>query len=227
MAQESNFTGTMGFNAQWDRKGGSLSIPEAQIMFDAGPTSNVDGECISTVVAEDGNGPGWYVVRVRPRSEKVAAAAIRGKQYDEFLPLYQKRSRWSDRVKVTEEPLFPGYVFCRAESSGQPPLITTPSVIEILNFGGRPALVSEKEIDAIKAVVRSGLNSEPWPYLREGDRVRIVRGSLAGVEGVLVRAKTDWRMVLSVDILCRSIAVEIDRDWAVPVTPRRTIPYAC
>lgn len=195
-------------------------------MFDAANTSDVDRECIPTPATDNGDGQGWYVIRVRPRSERLAAAALRGKQYLEFLPLYQKRSRWSDRVKVIEQPLFPGYVFCRAESSGQPPLITTPSIIEILSFGGRPALVSEKEIDDIKAVVRSGLNSEPWPYLREGDRVRIIRGSLAGVEGVLVRSKTDWRMVLSVDILCRSIAVEVDRDWAVPATPRRAIPYA-
>ncbi len=196
-------------------------------MFDAANTSDVDRECIPTAATDNGYGPGWYVIRVRPRSEKLAAAALRGKQYQEFLPLYQKRSRWSDRVKVIEQPLFPGYVFCHAESSGQPPLITTPSVIEILSFGGRPALVSEKEIDDIKAVVRSDLNSEPWPYLREGDRVRIIRGSLAGVEGVLVRSKTDWRMVLSDDILCRSIAVEVERDWAVPVSPRRAIPYAC
>jgi transcription antitermination factor NusG len=169
----------------------------------------------------------WCAIRVRPRAEKLVAAALRGKQYEEFLPLYRKRSRWSDRVKVIEYPLFPGYVFCRADLSGHPPLVTTPSIIGILTFGGKPALISEQEIDAIKAVLRSGLNSEPWPYLREGDRVRIVNGSLSGIEGLLIRSKSEWRVVLSVDVLLRSIAVEVDREWLVPATSSKPLSYAC
>jgi transcription antitermination factor NusG len=196
------------------------------VMTDIAQARDANEERITDVVTQ-GETPVWYAVRVRPRAEKLVAASLRGKQYEEFLPLYQKRSRWSDRVKLIDCPLFPGYVFCRGDVSGRPPLVTTPSVMGILSFGGRPALVSQEEIDAIKAVLRSGLNSEPWPYLREGDRVRIIHGSLAGVEGVLVRAKTDWRVVLSVDVLCRSIAVEIDRAWAAPVTFAKTFRYAC
>lgn len=181
---------------------------------------------VSSAVAKHDEGLGWYAVRVRPRAEKVVAAALRGKEYEEFLPLYRNHRRWSDRVKAIDYPLFPGYVFCRANLSGRPPLVTTPSVIGILSFGGRAALISEQEIEAIKVVLRSGLGSEPWPYLREGDRVRIMNGPLFGIEGLLVRSKSDWRVVLSVDVLCRSIAVEVDRQWVAPVTPSTPLLYA-
>jgi transcription antitermination factor NusG len=127
---------------------------------------------------------------------------------------------------VIDHPLFPGYVFCRADLSGRPPLVTTPSVIGILSFGGVPALISEKEIDTIKAVLRSGLSSEPCAYLRDGDRVRILGGPLMGVEGLLMRSKGDWRVVLSVDVLCRSIAVEVERQWIAPLTACTRLLYA-
>ncbi|HEY7302945.1 MAG TPA: UpxY family transcription antiterminator [Bryobacteraceae bacterium] len=160
----------------------------------------------------------WHAIRVRPRWEKVVADALRGKQYEGFLPLYRKRSRWSDREKDIDLPLFPGYVFCRADLSGRPPLITTPGVIGILRFGNAPAIISHQEIEAVRAVIQSGASAEPWPYLREGQRVRVHRGALAGVEGILIRTKGDWRVVLSVDALCRSVAVEIYREWVEPIS---------
>jgi transcription antitermination factor NusG len=186
-------------------------------MPDIAHTSDSYREQISTVITDRREDPAWYAIRVRPRSEKLVAAALRSKQYEEFVPLYQKRSRWSDRIKSIDLPLFPGYVFCRADFAGRPPVVTTPSVIGILSFGGRPALISEQEIHAIRIALRSGLKSEPCPYLREGDRVRIVQGPLVGIEGVLSRLKNDWRVVLSIDVLCRSVAVEIDRAWATPL----------
>ena len=159
----------------------------------------------------------WYAIRVRPRWERTVATALQAKQYEEFLPLYRKRTKWSDRLKDIDHPLFPGYVFCRSELSGRPPLVTTPGVVGILSFGGRPAIVSDQEIEAVKSIIRSGANAGPWPYLNEGTRVRIQYGPLAGVEGILIRAKADWRIVLSVEALCRSVAVEIDREWAVSI----------
>jgi transcription antitermination factor NusG len=162
--------------------------------------------------------PDWYAVRVRPRSEKVVARALREKGYEDFLPLYRKRSQWSDRTKDIDLPLFPGYVFCRADLLGKPPLISTPSVIGILSFCGAPAVISDPEIEAVRLIVNSGAHVEPWPFLREGQRVRIERGSLAGLEGIVLRTKSDWRVVLSVEALCRSVAVEIDRDQAAPVS---------
>lgn len=162
-------------------------------------------------------GPGWYAIRVRARSEKVVAAMLREKGYDEFLPLYRKRRHWSDRVKEVELPLFPGYVFCHADLGGKPPLIQTPGVVGILSFGGKPALVSSQEIEFIKRIIHYGTNAEPWPFLCEGQRVRIQRGTLAGVEGIIVREKCDWRLVLSVEALCRSVAVEIYSEWVMPI----------
>lgn len=160
----------------------------------------------------------WLAIRVRPRREKMVADALRGKQYEAFLPLYRKRSRWSDRQKDVDLPLFPGYVFCRGELSGRPLLITTPGVIGILRFGNCPAIISHKEIEAVRAAVRSGASTEPWPYLREGQRVRVQQGALVGVEGILIRTKSDWRVVLAVEALSRSIAVEIYREWVTPVS---------
>src|SRR5438093_10377001 len=160
----------------------------------------------------------WYALRVRPRWEKVVANALHGKADEEFLPLYRKRSRWSDRVKDIDLPLFPGYVFCRADLCRHPPLVTTPGVIGFVSFGSIPATISEQEIERIKAIIRSGNHIEPWSYLREGQRVRIEGGSLTGIEGILVRTKSDWRVVLSVEALHRSFAVEVDREQAVPLS---------
>jgi transcription antitermination factor NusG len=160
----------------------------------------------------------WYAIRIRSRWEKIVAGALRSKGYDEFLPLYRKRTRWSDRVQEVDLPLFPGYVFCRSDLSGRPPLVTTPGVIGILGFGGSPAIISPLEIERVKAVIRSGASAGPWPYLCEGQRVRILGGALTGVEGILIRAKGDWRVVLSVAALGRSIAVEVDRDLAMPIS---------
>lgn len=162
---------------------------------------------------------GWYAIRVRPRSEKIVATTLREKGYDEFVPFYRKRSRWSDRIKTVEVPLFPGYVFCHSDVGGKPPLIYTPNVIGLLSFGGTPAVLSNDEIDLVKRVIHSGANAEPWPYLREGERVRIQKGALEGIEGIIVRAKSDWRLVLSVDALCRSVAVEIYTEWVMPIGP--------
>ena len=160
----------------------------------------------------------WYAIRVRPRFEKLVASALHGKGYEEFLPLYRKRNRWSDRMKEVDLPLFPGYVFCRADWMGKPRLVSTPGVVGVLSFANRPATISEEEIGAIKLVLRSGVSMEPWPYLREGQRVRIERGSLTGLEGIVVRTKTDFRIVLSVDALCRSVAVEVYSECVSPVS---------
>jgi transcription antitermination factor NusG len=188
---------------------------EVSIYSDSRASWRTDEVSIGVVLPKSGSS--WYAIRVRPRWEKLVASALHGKDYDEFVPLYRKQSRWSDRVKEIDLPLFPGYVFCRSGLSGRPPLITTPGVIGILSFGGSPAIISDEEIEAIKTVVDSSVSAGPWPYLHEGRRVRIHRGALTGVEGLLVRVKNDWRVVLSVEVLCRSVAVEIDRDWATPI----------
>jgi transcription antitermination factor NusG len=180
------------------------------------PNSDIEGHSLGLSSTEADSG--WLAIRVRPRWEKIVADALWGKQYEAFLPLYRKRTRWSDRQKDVDLPLFPGYVFCRKELSDRPLLVTTPGVIGILRFGNSPAIISHREIEAVRAAVRSGAAAEPWPYLREGQRVRVQHGPLAGIEGILIRTKSNWRVVLSVDVLSRSVAVEIYREWVTPVS---------
>lgn len=155
----------------------------------------------------------WYGIRTRSNYEKVTEIALRGKGYEPYLPLYSRRRRRADDVMVeTELPLFPGYVFCRFESQKRLPILMTTGVVSVLGFGKEPAPIPDDEIEAIKAVLRSGLPSEPCGYLREGQRVRVTHGSLEGVEGILLKKKNQFRMVVSVTMLQRSISVEIDGD---------------
>jgi transcription antitermination factor NusG len=155
----------------------------------------------------------WFALRTRSNFEKVAAIALENKGLVPYLPTYRNRRRWSDRVVVADTPLFQGYVFCRFDPLNRLPVLTTTGVISIVGCGTEPAPIDDSEIDAIEAILRSGLATEPCPFLREGQRVRVKRGSLIGVEGILTKKKSDFRLVISVSMLQRSIAVEIDRDW--------------
>ncbi len=154
----------------------------------------------------------WYGLRTRSNCEKTSSRVLEGKGYEQYLPLYRSNRRWSDRIVGVEQPLFPGYFFCRFEPRQRLPILTTPGIVSILGFGKEPAPVPDAEIEAIRAVLRSGLPIEACAYLREGERVRIRRGSLEGIEGILMRQKKDWRIVISVTILERSVSVEVDRE---------------
>jgi transcription antitermination factor NusG len=160
----------------------------------------------------------WCAVRVRTRTERIAARALADKGYEPFVPLYQERVQWSDRKKTVDVPLIPGYVMCRFELDGKPPILLTPGVIDFVRFGGSIAIITHEEIAALTAVAHSGLPAKPVPYLNAGERVRIHSGLLSGMEGILVSARGKWRVVVSVDILCRSVAVEVDRDIVTSIT---------
>lgn len=158
---------------------------------------------------------GWYALQVRTALGKIASAGLRGKGYQEFLPLYITQRHWSDRVKNVEVPLFPGYLFCRFDPLNRlVPVLTTPGVIRIVSVGRTPLPVEEAEIEAVHRVVDSGLAAAPWPFLSAGCRVAIERGPLAGLEGILTRFAGAHRLVVSINLLQRSVAVEIDRAWA-------------
>jgi transcription antitermination factor NusG len=159
----------------------------------------------------------WYAVRVQSRFEHVVSAALRGKGYEEFLPLYPSVRRWSDRKKKIDLPLFPGYLFCRFGLDRLLPILTTPGVVQIVSAGKVPIPVAEEEVEAVKRILRSGLAAQPWPFLKVGSRVYIERGPLAGVEGIIESTENTYRLVVSVNLLQRSVAVEIDRDWARPI----------
>jgi transcription termination/antitermination protein NusG len=152
----------------------------------------------------------WYGIRTRSNHERVAAIVLSGKGYDPYLPLYRLRRQRANSVVESEHPLFPGYVFCRFDAKKRLPILMTTGVIAVLGFGREPAAIPDEEIEAVKAVLRSGLPAEPCAYLREGQRVRVTNGSLDGVEGILVKKKNQSRMVVSVTMLQRSISVEID-----------------
>lgn len=159
----------------------------------------------------------WFAVQVWARHEARVAEHLTGRGYPWFLPLYKCRKRWSDRVKVTDAPLFPGYLFCRFNPQNRLHILTTPGVIQIVGNNGSPTAIDETEIQAIQTAVASGLPSEPWPYLTVGDRVRIESGPLCDLEGTVVKHKGRDRLVLSVTLLQRSVAVEIDSAFVSPL----------
>lgn len=152
----------------------------------------------------------WFALQVRARQEAGVAQFLQSKGYTWFLPSYKCRKRLCDRIKVTEEPLFPGYLFCRFEPQKRLPILTTPGVIQIVGYNRIPVPIEDSEISALQMLVRSGLPNQPWPFVRVGDQVQIESGPLRGVEGILVAVKAGHRLVLSVTLLQRSVAVEID-----------------
>jgi transcription antitermination factor NusG len=143
----------------------------------------------------------------------MAATVLAGKGYQQYLPVYHSRRQWSDRVVQTEKPLLPGYLFCRFNPQNSLPIMTTPGVISVVGYGATPAPITDSEIAAVQAIVDSGRAAEPHPFLREGQRIRIKCGALEGLEGILIKKKADWRLVVSVEMLQRSVSVEIDPDW--------------
>jgi transcriptional antiterminator RfaH len=152
----------------------------------------------------------WFALQVRTRYESGVASFLEGSGYELFLPLYTCRRRWSDRIKKVETPLFPGYLFCRFDPQDRLPILKTPGVIQIAGYNRSPSPVEDSEIQAIQALMASGLPNQPWPFLGIGDRVRIEAGPLRGHEGTLVDFKGSHRLVLSITLLQRSVAVEID-----------------
>jgi transcription antitermination factor NusG len=155
----------------------------------------------------------WYAVHVRSRFEAQLSTVLRRKGYEEFLPTYRCSHRWSDRAKELDLPLFPGYLFSRFDARERLPILKSPGVIAIVGLGKTPIPISDEEIEAIRAIVRSGLPAEPWTYLTVGSRVFIEAGPLTGLEGVVVNVDKRFRLVVSVPLLQRSLGVEIERSW--------------
>lgn len=164
----------------------------------------------------------WYAVRVQARFEKVASSVLREKGFEEFLPLYRTKHQWSDRVRRLDLPLFPGYLFCRIDIAERLlPIVTTPGVLGVVSAGKYPIAIPDSEIEAVQAVVRSGLPSLPWPCLSAGSLVLIEEGPLAGVEGVVLDVDKKYRLIVSVPLLQRAVAVEIQREWVRPLAQDR------
>jgi transcription antitermination factor NusG len=178
--------------------------------FDASPGTTIDNSRTPKYP--------WFALQVRSSHESCVADYLNGQGYEWFLPLYKSRKRWSDRIKEVESPLFPGYLFCRFNQHDRLPILKTPGVIQIVGFNRVPAVVEESEISALQTLMVTGVPNHPCPFLELGDKVRIESGPLRGLQGVLMDFKGHHRLVLSVTLLQRSVAVEIDSALVTPVT---------
>jgi len=160
----------------------------------------------------------WYALRTKSRHEHIAARYLKALGYEEFLPTYASRRQWHDRVKVVELPLFSGYLFCRIDARALNPVLSAPGVVGVVRFGSAPMPVPAEEIEAVRKVLQSGLMASPCPWLKEGMRVKIRSGPLKGIQGRLEKIRSNYRLVLSVDMLQRSIMAEVDPEIVEELT---------
>lgn len=152
----------------------------------------------------------WYAAYTCAQHEKRVAEQFTKRALENFLPQYESVRRWKDRRVKLQLPLFPGYVFVRIALCDRLRALETPSVVRLVGFNGRPTALPDKEMEALRACVAARLAAEPHAYLTVGRRVRIKTGPLAELEGVLIRKKNSLRVVLSLDLIARSAAVEVD-----------------
>ncbi len=164
------------------------------------------------------HGLNWYALYTCPRHEKCVAQQIEQRSISCFLPLYHSVRRWKDRRKVLELALFPGYVFVHLALQDRFRVLQLPSAVRLVSFNGQPAVLPDAEIDGLRRQLSSGIRVEPHPYLRVGRRVRVRGGPMEGLEGVIVRRKDRCRLVFSLDLIMRSVAVEVDESDVEPVT---------
>ena len=154
----------------------------------------------------------WFALAVKPRFDKAVARTLEMKGYETFLPLYKRQHREGTRSKDAELPLFPGYVCCRFDVESRLPILTTPGVIQVLGAGNTPIALADGEVLSLQTAIRSQLPLQPFPFFQMGQKIRIDRGVLAGVEGIVMSVKQCLRLVLSITLLQRSVLLEIDRD---------------
>ncbi len=166
----------------------------------------------------------WYVLYTRHQHEKTVAQILTSKGFEILLPLYSTARQWKDRTKLISVPLFPCYVFLRGALERQLAVMTTPGVHAIVSTAGQPTPIPHSEIEAIRRVVEGDARVEPHPFLTCGEWVRVKCGPMMGIQGILVRKKNLYRLVLSVEILGKAASVEID---ALLVERVSTMPDCC
>lgn len=152
----------------------------------------------------------WYAAYTCANHEKRVAEQLGARSVEHFLPMYASVRRWKDRRVELKLPLFPGYVFVRMALRERLRILQIPSVARLVGFGGVPSALPEEEIETLRASLESGMRAEPHPFLTAGRRVRVSHGPLAGLQGVLVRGKKHARFVVSVELIQRAMAVEVD-----------------
>ncbi len=159
----------------------------------------------------------WYALFVRSRHEKVVESGLRGKGYSAFSPFYRTKRQRVDRIAEIDVPLFPGYVFCYFDSNVRLPILTTPGLVGVVGPGNRPEPVDDSEIASIRTLALSGHPVQPWPFLRSGQRIRLQSGPLMGAEGIFLRVKDEYHLVVSITLLQRAVSVVIEKDAVAPL----------
>jgi len=152
----------------------------------------------------------WYAAYVCSRHEKQVVSQLQERKIDCFLPVYRSLRRWKDRRKELELVLFPGYVFVHLDLKDRLRVLQLPSVVRFVSFHGQPAPLPDSEIEILSNGLASGIRAEPHPYLKIGHKVRVRSGPMAGAQGILIRKKDKFRVVLTIDLIMRSVAVEVD-----------------
>ena len=152
----------------------------------------------------------WYAVWTRSRHEKAVRDQLEARKIEVFLPTIPRWSRWKDRRKLIDWPLFPGYCFAHIEAAARLPILTCSGVVTIVSFNGEPAPIPDHEVEGIRTLVQSDLQYDPCPFIREGTMVEVIHGPLRGVLGRLIRKGPHARLVLSVELLSRAVSVTVD-----------------
>ena len=163
----------------------------------------------------------WYALRTQHQHEKAAADSLSNKRFETFLPLYQTVRQWNDRKKRLSLPLFPGYIFIRAGLRRFRDVVTTPGIWGFVQIGNHAAVIPDAEIEVVRRIVSGPMQAEPHPFLKCGDWVRVKSGPLTDIQGILVCKKNQFRLVLSVEMLGKSVAVEVESSTVEPVSDKR------
>jgi len=158
----------------------------------------------------------WVAIQVQSNAERNVDLGLKQRGYESFLPLYKIRRQRSHGSVTLELPLFRGYLFCRWAAFNPDRIVAIPRVVRIIGNGRTPIPVDECEITALQTISRAGVAAKPWPFLRVGQHIQVVAGPLRGAEGSILRLKDEWRLVVSVNLLQRSVAAEIDRNCIAP-----------
>lgn len=173
-------------------------------------STNIQPSYLTTDPAIAARSECWFAAYTNANHEKRVAAHFLARGVEHFLPLYSSIRRWKDRRIKLDLPLFPGYIFVHFELATRLRVLEVPGVVHLVGFNGRPYPLPDNEIENLRTGMAEGMRFEPHPLLSVGSRARIVRGPLTGAEGILVRKKNSYRVVLTIDVIARSTAVEVD-----------------
>lgn len=160
----------------------------------------------------------WFTVYTCANHEKTVAKRLDARNVEHFLPTYMTTARWKDRRVKLDVPLFPGYLFVRFQPGESLRVMEVPGVVRLVGFNGQPYPVPDAEIESLRVGIQNALRFVPHPYLNVGSRVRVTRGPLEGIEGILLRRKNGHRLVISLHLIARSASVEIDASDVEPIS---------